>query len=298
MIFNNSSRVLITGINGFTGYYIEEALASEGYSVFGFGRLDSCKNELLNVNLLDMHVLNNAIKQVNPNMVIHLAGVSYVNHSNDNAFYNVNIIGTRNLLRALHISANQVDAILLSSSASVYGGNIGGRLAETTPTNPLNDYAVSKLAMEHMAMLWSDKLPIFITRPFNYTGVGQSSHFIIPKIVKHFKRREAIIELGNIDIWRDFNDIRVLSKAYIALLKKKPLGEIINICSGKAYSLREVIGFCEKITGHSLEVKVNPALIRSQEAKILCGDASKLMTILGERYVLPIQETLRWMLES
>ncbi|WET42748.1 GDP-mannose 4,6-dehydratase [Citrobacter enshiensis] len=135
---------------------------------------------------------------------------------------------------------------MLASSANVYGNGTAGKLSESTVVNPANDYAVSKLAMEYMSHLWMDKLPIFITRPFNYTGVGQTDNFLLPKIVKHFKAKSPTIELGNIDVWRDFTDVRALSKAYVKLLHAKPFGEVINICSGRTYSLRKVIELCEK----------------------------------------------------
>jgi nucleoside-diphosphate-sugar epimerase len=297
-MFGSGKHALITGINGFTGHYVASELSAAGYRVFGLGSLPSCQTDYLQVNLLDAHALKDAIEQVKPDVVVHLAAISFVGHVDANAFYNVNVIGTLNLLQAVHHSCRTLDAILIASSANVYGNSIGGRLAETMPTDPLNDYAVSKLAMEYMAKLWSDKLPLFITRPFNYTGVGQADNFLLPKLVKHYKENSAMIELGNIDVWRDFTDVRALSKAYVALLQMRPLGETINVCSGRTYSLREAIKCCEKITGHSLEIRVNPAFIRPNEVKCLCGDATRLRTIIGEWQTPPLEETLCWMLEN
>lgn len=219
-------------------------------------------------------------------------------HGDVNAFYNVNLLGTRNLLQALHSSGRQLDAVLLASSANVYGNSTEGTLSENTQVNPANDYAVSKLAMEYMASLWVDKLPIIIARPFNYTGVGQADNFLLPKIVKHFKRRASTLELGNIDVWRDFTDVRALCRAYLGLLEIKPVGETVNVCSGKVYSIRDVINLCEKITSHSLTISVNPAFVRANEVKTLCGDATKLRSIIGAWDTPALEETLRWMLES
>ncbi|MFA2151318.1 GDP-mannose 4,6-dehydratase, partial [Escherichia coli] len=99
-----------------------------------------------------------------------------------------------------------------------------------------------------------------------------ADNFLLPKIVKHFKAKAPVIELGNIDVWRDFTDVRALSQAYVKLLQAKPTGEVINICSGRTYSLRKIIELCEKITGHHLEIQVNQAFVRANEVKTLSGD--------------------------
>lgn len=143
-------------------------------------------------------------------------------------------------------------------------------------------HAVSKLAMEYMARLWSDRLPIVITRPFNYTGPGQTGHFLLPRIVDHFRRRTDEIELGNLDVWRDFSDVRAVAQAYRGLLEKRPAGQTFNICSGRLFSLREVLAMAEKITGHSMQVRVNLAFVRSNEVEKLCGDPGKLQALLGD----------------
>lgn len=297
-MFGAGKRALITGINGFTGRYVAAELSAAGYRVFGLGSLPSTQEDYLQVNLLNADELTDAIAQVKPDVVVHLAAIAFVGHGDTSAFYSVNVVGTRNLLQALYDCGKSLDAILIASSANVYGNSIEGKLDESTPANPANDYAVSKLAMEYMAKLWMDKLPIFITRPFNYTGVGQAENFLLPKIVKHYKEKATIIELGNIDVWRDFTDVRALSKAYVALLQAKPVGETINVCSGRTYSLREAVALCEKISGHSLEIRVNPAFVRPNEVKSLCGDASKLRATIGEWDTPPLEETLRWMLEN
>lgn len=297
-MFGAGKRALITGINGFTGRYVAAELSAAGYRVFGLGSLSSTQEDYLQVNLLNADELTDAIAQVKPDVVVHLAAIAFVGHGDTSAFYSVNVVGTRNLLQALYDCGKSLDAILIASSANVYGNSIEGKLDESTPANPANDYAVSKLAMEYMAKLWVDKLPIFITRPFNYTGVGQADNFLLPKIVKHYKEKAAIIELGNIDVWRDFTDVRALSKAYVALLQAGPVGEIINVCSGRTYSLREAVALCEQISGHSLEIRVNPSFVRPNEVKSLCGDASKLRTIIGQWDTPPLEDTLRWMLEN
>ncbi|MFS2224270.1 GDP-mannose 4,6-dehydratase [Pantoea sp. B65] len=291
-------RALITGIHGFTGRYMARELAADGYQVFGLGRQPASQPDYFQLDLRNADRLTEVLKQVRPHVVIHLAAIAFVGYGNANAFYQVNAVGTRNLLQALCRCASSLDAVLIASSANVYGNNQAGKLKENTPPNPENDYAVSKLMMEYIAKLWMDKLPLFITRPFNYTGVGQDNNFLLPKIVSHYRNKSLTIELGNIDVWRDFTDVRALVRAYRHLLQVKPLGEIINICSGSMYSLSEIVALCEKITAHHLQIKINPALVRQNEVKTLCGDATKLQALLNDWKTPPLETTLRWMLES
>ena len=285
----SDKRVLITGINGFTGQYMAASLRDSGYQVFG---------ERCYVDLRDRLALQKMLDEVQPHYVVHLAALAFVGHGNANDFYEVNLVGTRNLLEELANSETPPAQVLLASSANVYGNAQEGVLAEDALVAPANDYAVSKLAMEYMANLWQERLPLIITRPFNYTGVGQDEKFLIPKIVSHFRRKADVIELGNLDVWRDFSDVRSVVTAYQGLLETSSSGLTVNVCSGRTHSLREVLTMCESITGHSLEVRVNPNFVRANEVKSLCGNSSKLREIIPDWNNHPLEETLRWMLES
>lgn len=279
--------VLITGCDGFTGRYVQSEMEANGYRAIG-----------LNSNLTDQDKLSAEIKQINPHVVIHLAAIAFVGQSNANAFYEVNLIGTRNLLEALADHADNIQSVLLASSANIYGNRSAGILDEDTSPDPINDYAVSKLAMEHMAKLWLGKLPLFIVRPFNYTGAGQDNKFLIPKIVKHFKEKQSVIELGNLDVWREFGDVRTVATIYRKLIELCPAGETVNICTGKAHSLNEVVELCRQLTGHPIEIKVNPLFVRENEVRELTGDNRRLKKIIGDYPSPELEETLNWMLNS
>lgn len=290
-----SRRVLITGLAGFTGRYLSAEMAQAGYEVHGIGAEAAVLPNYFQVDLGDRVALKAAIDRIRPVVVIHLAAIAFVGHGDAEAFYRVNVIGTRNLLEALAASSASLECVLLASSANIYGNATAGVIAEDVRPDPANDYAVSKLAMEYMARLWCGRLPIVMVRPFNYTGVGQSESFILPKIVSHFRRRASRIELGNVDVWRDFSDVRAVVAAYRGLVEARPVGQVFNICSGKAVSLREVLAFMEGIAGYQIEVSVNPDFVRANEVKTLTGSADRLRAALGDWKIYPLPETLAWM---
>jgi GDP-6-deoxy-D-talose 4-dehydrogenase len=294
------ARALITGIDGFTGRYLAEELRSADYDVFGLAVGGSRKKDdgILIVDLNDIKGVETALNQVHPDVIVHLAAISFVAHGDVEAIYRTNVMGTRNLLEAASKLKMKPRAILLASSANIYGNAIVEKIDETVPAKPNNDYAVSKLAMEYMAHLWIDKLPITFVRPFNYTGVGQSVHFLLPKIVDHFKRRAPVMELGNIDVIRDFSDVRTVVACYRRLLECDTLytsGEIFNICSGVGYSLQDAIEIMREFSGYSPEIRVNPTFVRANEVKRLIGSCAKLESVIGTMETIRLRDTLRWM---
>lgn len=292
-------RALITGIKGFTGRYVAGELASRGYQVVGVGSGEGDETDYHQVDLADAEGLKPVLAKVQPDVVVHLAALAFVAHGNADDFYRVNLIGTRNLLEAIALSGKKPECVLLASSANVYGNVSEGALDENAMPAPANDYAVSKLAMEYMAGLWKEKLPLVVARPFNYTGVGQAGNFLIPKIVDHFRRKADVIELGNLDVWREFNDVRTVAHIYRRLVEQpKSIGQTVNVCSGRAWSLREVVAMCEELTGHKIALQVNPAFVRVNEVKTLSGDNARLHGLLGEWEAVSLRETLGWMLDQ
>jgi GDP-6-deoxy-D-talose 4-dehydrogenase len=294
---------LITGASGFTGRYLAPALAALGDEVHAldhstpFTDVDGVSYSHV-ADLSDAAKLKSLIAEIKPDKVVHLAAIAFVAHGDIDEMYRTNVVGSRNLLHALSECGHVPNAVLLASSANIYG-NTGGVISEINPPAPVNDYGVTKVAMEYVAKIYADRLPIIVTRPFNYTGRGQSPNFLLPKIVDHFHRRAPQIELGNIDVARDFSDVRIVADTYARLLSSpQAVGGVFNVCSGQATSLREILSIVENLSGHRMDVAVNPAFVRANDVKTLCGDRSHLDSVIGSLDVPSLSETLRWMLEA
>ncbi|MCA8096216.1 NAD-dependent epimerase/dehydratase family protein [Burkholderia contaminans] len=301
-----SRRAFVTGLTGFTGRYMAERLQVAGYDVWGTVAPGSPPSDdpvfaqctLLPVDLLDADAMRAAAADARPDAVVHLAARAHVAQDEPSQTYAVNIVGTRNLLAALAGLDRRPSAVLLASSANIYGNSTAGVLDETVAPAPANDYAVSKLAMEYAAKLWADRLPIVIARPFNYTGVGQSDAYLLPKLVAHYARSAPRISLGNLDVSRDFSDVRDVTAAYLKLVEAAPAGETFNVCSERAYSLKEVLAMLSRIAGYVIDVTIDPRFVRHNEVKRLSGSRDKLRRVVGELPVTPLDETLQWMVEA
>jgi nucleoside-diphosphate-sugar epimerase len=280
-------KILVTGAAGFTGRHFIQAAQAAGHTIHP-----------LAADLTDGDAVRGEVLGVTPDACVHLAGISFVGHADDSAFYSVNVVGTMNLLAALAALPSRPRQVLLASSATVYGNCVHSPITEEQPVAPLNHYSTSKLAMEHMSRTYADRLPIVLTRPFNYTGPGQAPHFLIPKLVRHFAQRAAHIELGNLHVEREFNDVRMVCDAYLKLLTRGVPGEVYNVCSGLPYSLNQVVETLTEITGHVLALKVNPAFVRANELHRLSGSPDKLLGCIGDVSRFSLRQTLEWMLNS
>jgi nucleoside-diphosphate-sugar epimerase len=293
------TRALITGIEGFTGHHLAQTLRDAGYEVFGtcHGAAPAGPN-VHPCDLRDAAQVARVVDSVRPEVVVHLAAISFVAHGKVEDIYLANVVGTRHLLEALARLNGGVHKVVLASSANIYGNSEAKVLDESVPPAPANDYAVSKLAMEYMARLWADRLPLTLVRPFNYTGVGQSERFLLPKIVSHFRRHEAVIELGNLDVVRDFSDVRMVVECYRRLLAPNAPTGTFNVCSGVGHSLQDVLALMHQLTGHDIEVRVNPAFVRANEVHTLIGSRARLDAAIGVVPSIPLADTLRWMLQA
>ncbi|CAD6540565.1 GDP-6-deoxy-D-talose 4-dehydrogenase [Paraburkholderia kirstenboschensis] len=293
-------RTLVTGASGFTGRYLVDNLLGRGHNVIETfaGRDERETPTRLRLDITSPENCRRVIETARPDYIVHLAAISFVGHDDPLDFYRVNVIGTLNLLEACAATGHSPRKVLIASSANVYGNVTSDAIDESFPLTPVNHYAASKAAMETMVHTWFDRLPILIVRPFNYTGRGQASNFLVPKIVEHFARREPSIELGNIDVARDFSDVRYVASAYEALLDSEAAAETVNVCTGTPYTLREILSAASDLTGHELQVHVNPAFVRQTDVKVLAGSPAKLRSLVPEVQVIPFMDTLRWMLAA
>jgi nucleoside-diphosphate-sugar epimerase len=285
------ARVLVTGLSGFTGPYLARALEAEGHEVLA-------ADLTTGFDLLDPSSLAEALAARVPEYVVHLAALSSVTHGNASELYAVNAVGTSNLLEAIARTAPAVRKVLLASSANVYGNADADPIDEAVPPAPVNHYACSKLAMEFISRTWFDRLPILIARPFNYTGPGQTDIFLVPKLVAHYAQRRPVLELGNIDVERDFSDVRMVVDAYARLLVSEARGAVVNVCSGVGRSLRSILDALQSITGHAPQLRVAEHLVRRAEVHRLVGSNARLRQMIGELRYTDFDALLRGMVAA
>ncbi|WP_447553438.1 NAD-dependent epimerase/dehydratase family protein [Vreelandella sp. EE22] len=292
---------LVTGGSGFTGRYLIAHLKRQGHYVVALASQPCGADETHHVDLNDDARLQAVVQKAAPSQVYHLAALSFVGHPTPLDFYRVNVLGTDTLLSAL-ARLTTPPRVLLASSANVYGANGQAIIDESLVPLPVNHYAHSKLAMEHMALTYKARLPLLLARPFNYTGPGQALHFLVPKIVDHIQRREAVMELGNTHVSRDFSDVRDIVAIYTHLLSHWPQeaesGSVINVGSGRAVSLKTLVETLERLAGHTIDIQVNPAFVRANEIPELKACTKRLDTWVPGLKRREIERTLSDMLKK
>ena len=310
-------RALITGLRGFTARYLAQELTAAGYRVYGTVMPgEELGPDIYPVDLLDRAAVAEVIERVQPDMVAHLAAIAFVAHANADMIYRVNVVGTRNLLEALAGGQHRPTSVLLASSANIYGNASVPVIDENLPPSPANDYAVSKLAMEYMARLWMDKLPITIARPFNYTGIGQAENFLLPKIVSHFRRNEKRIELGNLDAKRDWGYAREYVEGMWRILQADEPDTFV-LATNRTETVRDFVSMAFKGANIDIEfsgegenetgrcartgkelVRVSPKFYRPAEVDLLIGDPAKAKRVLGWEPKTTLEELCQMMVDA
>lgn len=289
------NKVLITGINGFTGIHLEKYLIEQGFDVYGTVIDEPKQTNHIQCDITKKSEVDRVFSVVKPDYVIHLAAISFVGESNASLIYDVNVIGSENILKSLVDNGVNPKKVIIASSATVYGNQGQEVLDESMCPKPVNHYGASKLAMEYMVANYFDTFDIIITRPFNYIGVGQEKHFLIPKIVDHFKEAKKEIELGNIDVSREFNDIHYIIDIYYQLILCESRSVVVNLSSNKPIKLLDIIDMMNEIAGYKIEVKVNPAFIREHEINSLAGSTEQLNKCIDIKQTPSLRKTLESM---
>ena len=294
---SRSERILVTGAGGFTGKWLCDRLAQDRREIVRLCRPGTISHGLA-IDIRDLSALTDVLSRTRPDAIIHFAAISAPTWKELQDIYSINTLGTANLFEALVAAKIQPRLIVVASSATVYAVETDkrGMVRERSAVAPKSHYAISKHASEEIAQIYSTEFPIIITRPFNYSGSGQPTSFLVPKIVEHYVRRARSIKLGNLNLIRDYSDIERVVEAYTRLLSLRPLrSDIVNICSGRGTCLEDIPRLMENISGHRLDIETDPTLLRKDESPVIIGSTIHLEELVGPLPNPDFSETLRRM---
>lgn len=297
---------LVTGATGFVGgHLIHELRTKTDWEVVGLARSESKFSSdvrILRCDLRDPDAIEKVVARYKPAYVFHLASQSYVPQSIASPADTLqnNILGQVHLLEALRTAGNS-PVVLVVSSGEVYGGVTEDELPirEDQPFRPRNPYAVSKATQDLLGYQYfvSHGLRTVRVRPFNHVGPGQDDRFVVAAFARQIVevergRIEPTILTGNLDVERDFLDVRDVVKAYRLLAEVAPAGEVFNVASGRPRKVGDILDKLVRISGVDIEVARDPARIRQGEASVVFGDASRLQERTGWRPEVDLGTTL------
>ena len=285
-------RALVTGSKGFVGQWLTAHLESRGDEVVG---LDA------EVDITEAEAIKDAVVSASPAAVFHLAAQASVGASWDDqaGTYLVNTVGSVNVLEAAAACASR-PRVLLVSSSEVYGRVVADDLpiGEDLPLAPVSPYAASKAAAEMAGIqAWLGRgVEVVRARPFNHTGAGQRTDFVVPALARQVA--EAVeagspaLYTGNLEARRDICDVRDVVRAYRDLVEGGRAGEVYNVCSGTAVSIREVAERLLRIAGVDLPIAIDPDRVRPVDIPELRGDPTKLKRATGWQPEFSLDATL------
>jgi GDP-4-dehydro-6-deoxy-D-mannose reductase len=285
-------RALVTGAGGFVGPYLVDALRRQANA------------EVFEVELGGVPELRAALDAFRPGVVFHLAAQTFVPDALRAPIetYEVNVMGTARLAEAVRTCAGEPrPRVVFASSAEVYGARDASEypLRETLDLRPRNPYGASKAAAEAILMgeARSFETDVVIARGFNHIGPGQKEHFVVASLAAQLARIAAggapQLFVGNLDTARDFLDVRDVVAAYVELARHGERGEVYNVCSGSAVTIRDVLRELIAIARVAVEVREDPARMRSGDIPLSVGNAEKLRARTGWAPQIPLPRSLR-----
>lgn len=291
-------RAFLTGGHGFVGMWLTRHLEAEGDEVIAPGP---------EVDITDAEAIAKAVAAARPDAVYHLAALANVSDSwrDPTRTFEVNATGTLHVLEA----ARRVEPhprVVLVCSAEVYGTVGPDRLpiVEDTPLRPVTPYAASKVAAEFLGLQahLGHRLPVVRVRAFNHVGPSQSGMFVVSDIARRIAEAERdgakTLRVGNLSPRRDFTDVRDVVRAYRLLVQGGAPGEVYNVCSGQAIAVEELANRLLRLAGTDLVLAPDPELMRPVDVPVLLGDPTKIRDAVGWQPVIPLDETLRDVLEE
>ena len=278
-------HVLITGISGFVGPRLARHLLEKGDRVSGTYLIDhpafpeAGEVRLFEADLQDAAALDRVVREVAPDAIVHLAGLSHVGESWKRMpdYFRVNVLGTDNLLAA---AAGR--PVVIASSAEVYGlvPDPEQPITEARMVDPRTPYALTKAASERLALLRG----AVVARAFNLVGPGQSPKFALPTFAEQLAaigrgEHEPVLRVGNLSARRDFVHVDDGAEAFRLLAEKGKRGGIYNIASGRAFTISEALERLMGISGVKATIKPDPERMRPVDLPLLLGDARPLRAL-------------------
>lgn len=304
------SRILVTGCSGFLASHLLQGLAGEaGNRVFGVTEVAGFRHpgiEVFQVDIRRRDDLERLVAQVRPEQTFHLAAVANVGFAwkNPALTYEVNFLGTSNLLEALRHAAPG-SRLLLMSSAEVYRPDAESPLRESSPLAPQNPYALSKAAMEMLAGMYGRAFAMkaCVARAFNFTGPGQDRKFVASDFASQVARiergeSEPVIRVGNLEAVRDFSDVRDVARWLRVVAAGAEPGEVFNLCSGATCSIRRLLDLLLEHARVPIRVEVDPDRFRPVDNPVLRGDPGLIRRRFGLVPEYPFERTLLDLLDD
>jgi len=311
-------RILITGITGFAGSHLADFLLAErkDVDIYGMVRWRSKteniehirdKIKLYECDIRDAYSVNKVIREVRPERIFHLAAQSFVPTSwrAPAETLTTNVIGELNIFEA--VRQNGIDPLIhIAGSSEEYGLVKKDEIPikETNPLRPLSPYAVSKVGQDLLGYQYfkSYGLKIIRTRGFNHTGPRRGEVFVCSDFAKQVARIEKgkqkpIIKVGNLKAKRDFTDVRDMVRAYWLVLEKGKIGEVYNICSNKAYSIKEVLDILLSLSKKRIKIEEDPQRMRPSDVPILLGDNTKFKKETGWQPEINFEKSIKDLLD-
>ncbi|UOG75942.1 GDP-mannose 4,6-dehydratase [Hymenobacter tibetensis] len=305
-------RILITGFSGFVSEYLLDLLndIADQYEVIGLSRSYNFESKirknlhvkLVKLDLNDKEHLREVLYLTRPDYIFHLASDSSVSYSWQKPIEsfqnNTNIF--LNLIES--VRALNTECKILSIGSSEQYGIVDPEsipLTEEATLNPISPYAVARVSQELLSKVYNRGygLDIIMTRSFNHIGPGQKENFVVSSFAKQIVAYKAglipNIKVGNLDIVRDFLDVRDVVKAYMLLMQNGIGGQVYNICSGNGYSLKQILHMMMSIAGIEVEYSIDKELIRPSDNPIIIGSNKKIKDELGWYPSYSIDASLR-----
>jgi GDP-4-dehydro-6-deoxy-D-mannose reductase len=300
---------LVTGAAGFAGSHLVDALLARGAQVAAWGHrggsgqphATDTRVSWTAIDLLDRDAVQRTLAATRPSVVYHCAGVAHVGDawSAPARALEVNALGTHHVLEGVR-EAGLSCPVLVTGSALVYRPSTQP-LSEDGAIGPADPYGVSKLAQEMLA-LRAQHGPVFIARPFNHAGPRQSPSYSTSSFARQIAEIEAgrsapVLRVGNLESRRDITDVRDTVLAYLAMVARGQPARPYNVCSGRAYRVRDLLDLLVGLSRVPISIEVDPARLRPSDNPVVAGDRSRLTSETGWAPEIPIERTLADLLE-